>query len=90
MAVGKWGRPHIVDNKGNIFWPDCKSGDSKESFIMPNPENMVKSKNIKELEAVRKANEQRLAEQTAQLKKLSLKNIKTYTKLVNQLSQKYS
>jgi len=46
VAVGKWGRPHIVNNKGEVFWPDCKGGDalvllSQESFIMPNPEQMV-------------------------------------------------
>ena len=26
IAVGKYGRPYIVQNKGRIFWPNCTNG----------------------------------------------------------------
>ena len=35
LAVGKYGRPHIIDQHGGVFWPDCNNGPIENIYVPP-------------------------------------------------------
>jgi len=86
VAVGKYGRPHIVDHIGKIFWPTCKDKDyaeesSRAELDMNEGEirGTVAAK-LRVMEREKKQNEEKMRREQEELKRTSDRMIEEFRK----------